>query len=479
NCNTNETATLAVGCTLSSKLVSGFCGSAVSSEFTQVYANTVSGASSYTFRVIKGASTQYITNATPYFTINQVTGWAYGDAYTVDVAPVIGGVTYNYGCSCSLTLNTPAPSIQSTQCGTTLASIDTRIYCSNITTASAYRFKVINGGTTRTIDTSTNNFQLSQLAGGVTYSTAYSVSVSAFYNGAWSAYGSACTITTPNVPTTKINASVCGTTLTSVWTTLYAGQLPGVTIAGYRYEVTDTNTSTIYTVDSSTSNFNLMQISGGARYATTYSIRVAVSISGTWQVYGTSCNVTTPDPVTKVVPSQCGTTLGSIWTPVFANSISGATGYSFEVTNGGSIRTIVRNTNSFQLPLLSGGAALNTTYSIRVAAIYNGTLQPYGAACTVSTGSARLSESVSTIVAFNAQVFPNPFESNFGLSIDTQSPETISVQVFDMLGKQVDARSVSAQEIGSVSLGENYPSGVYQIIVTQGDNTKVLRAIKR
>jgi hypothetical protein len=479
NCNTSETINLAVGCNLSSKLTADFCGGNVPSEFTLLYANTVTGASAYKFKVSKGAAVQYITNATAAFSINQFTGWAYGDSYTIEVAPIIGGVTYNYGCVCSVTLINPTPSIQASQCGTSLTSLDSRIYCSNVPSATAYRFEVSAGSSTRTVDVSTNSFSLSQLSGTTTYGTAYSVRVAAFYNGAWSSSSTSCTVTSPNLPTTRISESVCGTTLSSVWTSLYAGQIPGVAIAAYRFEVTDTNTNTVYTVDAAANNFNLMQITGGARFATTYSIKVAVKVGTNWQAYGTACTVTTPNPTTAVVATQCGVTVASIWTPIYASAINGATGYSFEVTNGSNTRTLVRSSNSFQLGNLAGGATLNTTYTVRVAAIYNGYLQPYGTACTIKTGSARLNESVETQLAFAARVFPNPFESNFGLSIDTSSLDDISVQVFDMLGKQVDARTVSTQEIGSVTLGDNYPSGVYQIIVTQGTETKVLRAIKR
>ena len=53
----------------------------------------------------------------------------------------------------------------------------------------------------------------------------------------------------------------------------------------------------------------------------------------------------------------------------------------------------------------------------------------------------------------------------------TQSPE--------MIGKLIDAKTLSLTELGEAEVGAQYPSGVYNIIVTQGENVKTLRVIKR
>jgi hypothetical protein len=46
-----------------------------------------------------------------------------------------------------------------------------------------------------------------------------------------------------------------------------------------------------------------------------------------------------------------------------------------------------------------------------------------------------------------------------------------------MLGKLVEDRKAQASDI--IELGDNYPSGVYNVIVSQGTETKTLRVIKR
>jgi hypothetical protein len=48
-----------------------------------------------------------------------------------------------------------------------------------------------------------------------------------------------------------------------------------------------------------------------------------------------------------------------------------------------------------------------------------------------------------------------------------------------MLGKLLDARTIQAIDFISEDFGTNYPAGVYNVIVTQGEEVKTLRVIKR
>ena len=55
----------------------------------------------------------------------------------------------------------------------------------------------------------------------------------------------------------------------------------------------------------------------------------------------------------------------------------------------------------------------------------------------------------------------------------------ITVKVYDMTGRMLGNTTVKSTDVSSLQIGENYPSGVYNVIVTQGDNAKTLRVIKR
>ena len=48
-----------------------------------------------------------------------------------------------------------------------------------------------------------------------------------------------------------------------------------------------------------------------------------------------------------------------------------------------------------------------------------------------------------------------------------------------MLGKLIEDKIVSISEISDYEVGEKYPSGVYNVIVAQGEYLESLRVIKR
>jgi hypothetical protein len=52
-------------------------------------------------------------------------------------------------------------------------------------------------------------------------------------------------------------------------------------------------------------------------------------------------------------------------------------------------------------------------------------------------------------------------------------------QVYDMLGKLIENSVIDPIQVRSFEVGNNYPSGVYNVIVSQGDQIKTLRVIKR
>jgi hypothetical protein len=83
------------------------------------------------------------------------------------------------------------------------------------------------------------------------------------------------------------------------------------------------------------------------------------------------------------------------------------------------------------------------------------------------------------VAAFSAIAYPSPFTENFTLNVTTPSEDKVQVMVYDMIGKLVDQREVSPTDAATLEIGDRFPSGVYNVIVTQGDNTKTLRVIKR
>jgi hypothetical protein len=96
----------------------------------------------------------------------------------------------------------------------------------------------------------------------------------------------------------------------------------------------------------------------------------------------------------------------------------------------------------------------------------------------VSIGACRIVEPSET-KSFNVIAYPNPFTENFVIEAKTDSSTMIDIKVFDMVGRLIEERSVEANALEMTPMGNRYPSGVYNIVVTQDDEVKTLRVVKR
>jgi hypothetical protein len=80
---------------------------------------------------------------------------------------------------------------------------------------------------------------------------------------------------------------------------------------------------------------------------------------------------------------------------------------------------------------------------------------------------------------FDVIAYPNPFANHFTLDVSSSSKATVEVKVYDMLGRLIETRNVKSFEMNNQEIGKSYPSGVYTINITQGEQSKTLRVIKR
>ena len=131
------------------------------------------------------------------------------------------------------------------------------------------------------------------------------------------------------------------------------------------------------------------------------------------------------------------------------------------------------------------GIAPATNYSIKVALKTAGVFSSYSAACIVKSPNA--SREVYAVDGtpesltenFKVLAMPNPFSNNFAIDMTSNANDKVGIKIYDMIGKLIEVRDVEFIDINTVSIGENYPSGVYNVIVNQGENVKTLRVIKR
>jgi hypothetical protein len=83
------------------------------------------------------------------------------------------------------------------------------------------------------------------------------------------------------------------------------------------------------------------------------------------------------------------------------------------------------------------------------------------------------------VKGLTVKAYPNPFSEVFNISWNSSSDEKVEVSVFDLTGKQLDRREVSPLEVTELQIGDRYPSGVYNVVITQGDEVKTLKVVKR
>lgn len=375
-------------------------------------------------------------------------------------------------------------------CGITLSYLTNTLFAYDLATfvpqlgpIQGYRFRVTNGATVRTYDSPTVGFSLMNLPGGATYGTTYTVEVSVKSGGFYRAYGTPCSVNTPAVPNaTFIVNPISGSTLTDINQSIFCQRV--TTASRYRFRVKD-GATVVGTVESPINRFSLVNLGiSNIDFGTTYTIDVLLKFGDDWRPdteYGPIASISTPATpgTSRVIRPTCGSTINALWTTIFAQQIVGAQGYKFVVTNGAQTREYITANPRFQLPLLSGGAAANTDYTIRVDVRYNSSYVEGTVLCTISTSSSATRQSNAVVDIYEVKAYPNPFGETFKLNVNTSSEDQVGVSVYDMLGREVESRQASVSNITNLEIGSNYPSGVYSIIVTQGDHIKTLRVIKR
>ncbi len=416
-------------------------------------------------------------NATTSFTATAMSGTNASLAYTEAV-------------QCSLPC-VALTQIQSSQCGSALPTLATTILANWVTGATEYRFKITKIDPITNLPIATplfkdrpiNNIALCNVPG-VIYDAKYQIEIDVKIGGVWqNTYGPACTVTTPN-PVSTIGAQ-CGTTLTAMNQWIVTTMIPYINT--YRFRVTQLDGALLpvgipQITDQPANKFNMTQLTG-ILYGTTYRVEVALkNLDGTFLPYNTACNITTPPyPTTQLQASYCaGFAVANGTQFIYANVVSGAAQYRFRLFDGITYTTPFDNTaNRFKLNDFVG-LLPSTTYTVEVAVKMptEPAFGPYGSSCTIIT-PAVFRTTPTAAIEFKAVAYPNPFATGFYIDVKTASNTLIEVKVYDMLGRLLENQSIDNKELSVNEIGAAYPTGIYNIVVTQDDNQKTLRVIKK
>ena len=189
-----------------------------------------------------------------------------------------------------------------------------------------------------------------------------------------------------------------GTTLSNIDQTIFVRQIPpALNVYRYRftaYEVTTNNSPEIGQVETTTNSFSMLDFGiSNLKLATQYriSIEIKKNSGSAFSPAPTSNNeyfyIVTPalPEKSKIIVPQCGSTVNTLWTTVFAKQTLGAEKYRFVVVDGTQTRIIESTESSFQLADLPGGPAANTAYYIRVDVLYKGVWYEGVDLCSITT----------------------------------------------------------------------------------------------
>jgi Secretion system C-terminal sorting domain len=96
-----------------------------------------------------------------------------------------------------------------------------------------------------------------------------------------------------------------------------------------------------------------------------------------------------------------------------------------------------------------------------------------------SFNSSLSTNSFETVSNFEVITYPNPYDSSFEFNLQTTSDDQIEMKVYDMVGKLLETCTLNVAELNDKKIGADYQSGMYNVSITQGTNTKILRVIKK
>ena len=504
--------------TPTTKIRNDFCGATISTLGSNIFADNITGAIAYRFRifnVLTGVTSTYDRTQRWFNLISAGVNPQLAQEFQIDVAVNIGSGFGSYGDLCSVfTPHLPPTTIELADCGTTQDLLFYE-FIDAVPNAQAemYQFRIRNGNfeslSLEVSDPQIRFFDFPSFA----YGTEYEVDVRMRLNNNWGPFGPSCNVSTVDVPYTQLQTAQfgggnnCGATLSSVSSRIYAFGIP--LIPTYKFRVT--RNSYVDSIETNVRNFRLTDLpnfTANIEFGVPYTVEVALLFNGEFTEYGVQCEVFTPSPNTQLRVDFCGTTLSSIGQNIFADAVSGAQQYRFEINNGNGITEFTSNNRWFSLTN-AGVAAPNTTYTVRVAIGVNGDFYPYGSACQVHTPAQLLMPEnpeileLSTLENLNMQTdlfseehaiarksteqsvmdlkvsaFPNPTSAYFNLNLENLDTEEVQVRILTSTGAEVFSQKMNSSTVKNYLFGHELAPGVYFVNVATNKSSQTIQIVK-
>ncbi len=429
---------------------------------------------------------------------------SYNAQYTITASAVINEEVVPFAGN-TITVNSPTVqliTLNTATCGATLASLTSTLTANAGLNATGYTFRIrlndANPSPTYAFSQSSTRFVSANSFTGfpLQYATSYKVAVQYTFTDpvtnlpTQSGYGAECTVNTPSIPLTTLASPTCGSQVATMNAGISATSAPYATGYQFRIRLFADNgpTPTYYYTAVNPSRFSSLTSFQGITltYNTAYSISVQYSIlqgsTTVWSGYGADCKVTTPFfPTTSLVPSQCGlATPTSLTQQLNITPYPGFPHYMVKLDEvvGEDVVNSEEREISYSYFRLSDFsiAQLGKNYNVSVKIKLNGVFGDYDTACDLFTAAPG---KTVTAIPFKATAYPNPFANNFMLDVKTTSQSPVNLKVYDMVGRLIEQRDVRISDMQTMTIGDRYPTGVYNVVVSQEESVQTVRVVKR
>jgi hypothetical protein len=165
----------------------------------------------------------------------------------------------------------------------------------------------------------------------------------------------------------------------------------------------------------------------------------------------------------QTVASATAPTATAVWT-----DIVGANGSTYTVGDNGFVPAV--GGNYFRVKFSSSPCSPD---------VFSASLVVWYTDCIVVRDVTPIDAVTTVKTPFSVKAYPNPYTETFNLSLTTSSEDKVSVVVYDMTGRLIERRDVRPSDMVEQQIGDRYPSGIYNVVVTQGEEVKTVRVIKR
>jgi hypothetical protein len=285
-----------------------------------------------------------------------------------------------------------------------------------------------------------------------------------------------------------LNSSICYGTATTLTLAGSTGTIVWQKSTDY-LTLSDSSLATWSNLTSTNSNVS----TGKLLVSTAY--RAKVTIGSCSVLYSTVYTVTVENKalaksITKSVSSPSGnsaltqlcTNFTTIKTLTVGTGYVGAISWQHSVDNINWTTIEGETSASYTIDVASDGANYyRAKFSVAscTQVAYSSSVVVYYKSCSARFGNLGIDTEaqVSSNSDFSVIAYPNPSSNVFTIQVQSSSKGVkTGIQVYDTTGRLLENRDVNSD---SITLGSNYPSGIYQVIVKQGANTKTVRVIKR